>query len=214
MFRAAAPLLLHMPRCFLGAALALALGSCGGDTTPMPGKYTRYTTCGDPVCSGWKAKAGVPLCTTEKAGDSCATLNQQCDPKSDCNALLLCSDSDPTKNPGGCPISRRDAKTNIRYLSEDQRRQYADELSRLPLATYTYRSGGPLHLGFVIEDVKPSVSVDSGGSQVDLYGYTSLAVAAIQQQQQRITALEAQLAALEAQLAALRPARLRQPRKP
>jgi hypothetical protein len=73
----------------------------------------------------------------------------------------------------------------------------ADELARTKLATYRYKTGGPLRLGFLIDDQPLSMSVDPGRDMIDLYGYTSMAVAAIQQQQKQIAALQAQLADLK-----------------
>lgn len=183
-----------------GAALTMAalLGSCGGDSPPTTPQW--YTTCGDPVCRGYTPPAGVPKCTTEKAGATCATVGNKYDPMSDCNALLLCTTSDPTKQPGGCPISRRQYKTDIAYLDEAGLRRYADELSKVKLATYKYKSGGPTRLGFIIEDHEPSVSIDSQLDMVDLYGYTSMAVAALKLQEKQIAALQQQVRELSTQL--------------
>lgn len=177
-------------------------GSCGGDPGSPTGPLVYYTTCGDPVCTtpdmgGWRPKPGISLCTTEKAGDSCTPDGKQCDPKSDCNEVLRCASKDPKSSPGGCPISRRAYKTGIEYLDADGLKRYADELKKLRLATYKYKSGGPTHLGFIIEDVEPSVSVDSPRDMVDLYGYTSMAVAALKLQDQKIALLEQELAALK-----------------
>lgn len=185
------------------AALVLcaAGGSCGG-SPPPPALW--YASCGDPVCHGYDPKVGVAKCTTEKLGDSCPTVNASCDPMDSCNVLYVCTTSDPQKGPGGCPISRRQYKTDIAYLDEAGLHQYADELSRVKLATYKYKTGGPTRLGFIIEDHEPSVSIDSGRDMVDLYGYTSMAVAALKVQQQQLAALQKQVAELSAQLKAER----------
>jgi hypothetical protein len=101
-----------------------------------------------------------------------------------------------------CPISRRDAKQDIDYLDGERRRELADEILRYKLATYRYRTDGdhgPLHLGFIIDDVEPSMSIAPNGDSVDLYGYTSMAVAALQEQSQRIEALERELKDLKRQ---------------
>jgi hypothetical protein len=180
-------------------------GGCGGGGEFPPGTLQWYATCGDPVCSvpdmgGWHSKPGVPLCTTEKLGYPCTPDGTQCDPHSNCNELYLCTTKDPKTNPGGCPISRRVYKTDIEYLDAAGLKRYADELDRLRLATYKYKGGGPTHLGFIIEDVEPSVSVDSPRDMVDLYGYTSMAVAALKLQAQKIAALESELGQLKAAL--------------
>src|SRR5439155_22412171 len=60
------------------------------------------------------------------------------------------------------------------------------------------------HLGFIIDAVGASPAVAADGGHVDLYGYTSMAVGAIQAQQRRIDALTREVAALRAELARLR----------
>src|SRR5690348_3647410 len=107
-------------RMTLSAALvfgvASALGSCSSTSEPTvdaSAHLRRYLTCGDPVCRGYTAGSGAPLCTTEKADDPCSIDGQQCDPKSDCNALLVCASSDPKTRTGGCPISRARYKGDI-----------------------------------------------------------------------------------------------------
>lgn len=179
--------------------LGLTAGSCG---RPPAAPSQWYSTCGDPVCHGYDVKAGVAKCTTETLGASCATGSASCDPIDSCNVLYVCADKDPKQEPGGCPISRRQYKTDISYLDQDGLQRYADELSRVKLATYKYKTGGPTRLGFIIEDHEPSVSIDSDHDLVDLYGYTSMAVAALKLQQKRIDELQAQVAALSAQLGA------------
>ena len=102
-----------------------------------------------------------------------------------------------------CPISRRSYKTDIAYLDDGKRESVKDELMRYKLATYRYKADKTkaTHLGFIIDDVAPSAAVEGGdGDHVDLYGYTSMAVAALQQQQREIDALKAEVKALEAAL--------------
>ena len=75
----------------------------------------------------------------------------------------------------------------------------ACEIRRVRLATYRYKGEpalGTSHLGFIIDDLGASPAVGSDGTHVDLYGYASMAVAAIQIQQRRIEALEREVAAL------------------
>jgi len=55
--------------------------------------------------------------------------------------------------------------------------------------------------GFVIDDIEPSEAVDTGREMVDLYGYTSMAVAALQTQVRDIEALKREVADLRRQLA-------------
>ena len=197
--------------------LTAHLSGCGGDggggkDAGTPPALTWYTTCGDPVCRGYTAPAGVSRCTTEMAGASCTTEGQRCDPMDSCNVLLICAKSDPKTGPGGCPISRREAKQEIAYLDDNARSRLADEIQRTKLATYRYKTGGPLRLGFLIDDQPLSMSVDPSRDMIDLYGYTSMAVAAIQQQAKRIAALEAQLTELKQAASCARPS-VPRPRK-
>jgi hypothetical protein len=149
-------------------------------------------------------------------GETCRCKGLLCDPGSFCNERLLCTTSDPTHG-GVCPISRRSYKEDIRYLGEDERRRLHDELMRFPLATYRYRSSEAscrTHLGFIIEDVEPSPSVDAGHDVVDLYGYTTMAVAALQTQAREIEALHRELGALRAELESVRRERRADERAP
>jgi hypothetical protein len=101
--------------------------------------------------------------------------------------------------PGGCPMSTRRAKRDIRYLEATEVRALADAVDGTRLATYEYVDpalAGRTRLGFVIEDQPASFAVDPERSQVDLYGYTSMLVAAVQAQNERIEALERELAEL------------------
>ena len=185
--------------------LGFFASACGGSSPAAPKQW--YATCGDPVCRGYEAKAGVAKCTTETIGASCATASASCDPMDSCNVLYVCAESDPKLAAGGCPVSRRQFKTDINYLDQDGLQRYADELSRVKLATYKYKTGGPTRLGFIIEDHEPSVSIDSGRDMVDLYGYTSMAVAALKLQQKQLAELQQQVAELSAQLRAAKAGR-------
>lgn len=166
------------------------LVGCGG-TPSSPPQW--YYTCGDPVCRGYTGTVGVAKCTTEKAGASCSMEGVECDPTDSCNRKLRCATSDPTQQTGGCPISRRSAKTDIQYLGEPELRHYADEVMKMKLATFKYRSGGPTRLGFMIDDNPQSMSVDPERDMVDLYGYASMAMATLQVQQQQLGALQKRL---------------------
>lgn len=159
-----------------------------------------YATCGDPVCSGWKDK-GLPKCTDEEIGNPCANPGQMCDPMNFCNSVLVCTDTDPTSF--GCPISRASKKTEIRYLSSTQRNELAGQLLDFPLATWKYKAQGmqaPERLGFIIEDVEQTPAVDRHRDMVDLYGYMTMAVAALQAQNEQIDVLNQRIEELESQL--------------
>lgn len=162
-----------------------------------------FSTCGDPVCSGYTKPEGVAPCTAEQLeGNPCDAEGVTCDPMSDCNALLVCATKDPKQNEGGCPISRAEFKTDIEYLAPADLEQYAADLHSLRLATYRYRSApadAPSRLGIILEDNEQGIWVDAKHDRVDLYGYASLAVATLQLQQRQITALQAEVERLGAQ---------------
>jgi len=60
-----------------------------------------HYTCGDPVCVGYTVKPGVPLCTGQGLESRCEHEGLTCDPRDDCNRLLVCSVTDPLRGP--CP---------------------------------------------------------------------------------------------------------------
>jgi hypothetical protein len=181
----------------------------GGDGAPSGGSYKWYTTCGDPVCRGHQSQPGVATCTDAMTtGLACSTMGAKCDPGNACNALLVCSATDPKMTLGGCPVSARRYKEDIQYLDGAALQRYHDELMRLPLATWRYRTRPERRLGFVLEDAPSSAPVDAERDMVDLYGYTSMAVAALKVQAAQIEALERQVESLKKELAT-RPARSR-----
>ncbi len=185
-------------------AVACLCAACGGSAMNGGGDggTVWWTTCGPPTCSpdGAVPDSGLPHCAPGQAGTACSTPGAECDPYAPCDAHLLCSDKDPKTGPGGCPISRARFKKDIRFLSPPELRQYSRALLDLPLATFRYRSGDDrTHLGFLIDGHESLAGVE--GDHVDLYGYTSMAVAALQVQQQQIAELRAELAALRRQMA-------------
>nr|UXE44067.1 hypothetical protein Hi04_10k_c1000_00021 [uncultured bacterium] len=191
--------------CPIGNACASSTtaGTCQCVPSCTPGNGTYFFTCGDPVCGGHRPHDGIPACTTERAGDPCACVGATCDPDDVCNRLLECATSDPTHG-GICPISRRSYKQNISYLSEADLQRLHDDLLTFRLASYQYNMPGASpapHLGFIIDDVAPSPSVAANGDTVDLYGYTSMAVAAVQTQAQEIEALKREVESLRGQIA-------------
>jgi hypothetical protein len=133
----------------------------------------------------------------------------QCGDNNFCNPQQTCCVGQPFPVPtciNGdiCPISRREYKTDISYLGARERSTLAADLMKFRLATYRYKPGvadGESHLGFIIDDVAPSPAVAPTGSHVDLYGYTTMAVAALQQQQAQIAQLQKEVAALRTELA-------------
>jgi hypothetical protein len=197
----------------------------GGGTGPCPGTPQWYRTCGYPLCTAdaGTADAGSPCDSGQQVGKQCDTLGQQCDPGIGCGIVLVCATSDPTK--GGCPISRRSAKNDIRYLTAPELEEAANKALAVPLAHFRYKdeaiSRGP-HLGFIIEDVGSIEGVDAPSGTVDLYGYTSLVLAAVQLQAHEIERLQARVRQLElevdahprSQVAPASPAGHKLPRSP
>lgn len=150
------------------------------------------------VCAAAGCAPGLTAC-----GGACVDLNSD---NSNCGSCGTSCTAPETCNVGSCApsLSRRKFKTDINYLGAADTQRLHDELMRYRLATWRYKSqpeGGARHLGFMIDDVAPSASVSNGdGDSVDLYGYTSMAVAAIQLQDQQLQALREEVKALRARL--------------
>lgn len=151
--------------------------------------------------------AKVVFCNSQ---NKCETsFNGKLCGKTVCGPTQTCCEGVPLPEPtcmndGACPISRAKYKKDIAYLTEAEKRRLADDLMHVPLATYRYNSESEAdraHLGFIIEDVAPSPAVLANGERVDLYGYTSMSVAAVQLQAKEIAALRKELDALKAELA-------------
>lgn len=158
-----------------------------------------YSSCGAPVCGNPNQVPGSNTCGDKQEGQLCQQAGATCDLGNDCNQNLICAESDPKLEPGGCPISQAEFKREIHYLSAAEREQLTTELMRLPLASWQYKHEpqGPRRLGFIIEDKPPQEALRPDGTQVDLYGYMSVSVAALQSQSDKIKALEARLTQLE-----------------
>lgn len=179
-----------------GTSSSTSSSSSGG------GQLKWYTTCGAPVCDT-NMQPSMPACTTQKEGDSCDAMDPQCGLP--CGASLVCAAVDPKGTPPICPISLARYKHDIRYLPEGDLQRVHDDLIATPLATWRYNHEGPTgreHLGFIIDDNPKSPAVAESGEHVDLYGYTSMAVAALQVQQKQIEALARETRALREELRA------------
>lgn len=184
-----------------------------GDENPpadlggQAGDLQWYTTCGDPVCSGYGGPwEGVPACGEIKEGDPCQTAGETCDFMSDCNARLICASEDPKQQVGGCPISRAEFKHNITYADPAELAGYYQDLLDLRLATYQYRdrTDGRRSLGVILEDGEGEIWADAANDRVDLYGYGSLAIAGVQVQAAELAELRTQMEAMQRELAELR----------
>lgn len=196
-------------RCIttVGPGAGGAIGTGGSAAGGSSGALQWYRTCGPPVCQAplpgsGGTSSGLPRCaTTEVPGAPCPTAGTECDDGAACSGPLLCAASDPTHG-GNCPISRAKFKTDIEYVSSAEREKLAEDVQSMPLVRYRYKDAPEReHLGFIIEDIEPSPGVDSANDRVDLYGYASMAVAAIQEQHREIEALKRELAELRAEVA-------------
>jgi hypothetical protein len=106
--------------------------------------------------------------------------------------VICCSGS-------SCPVSRRVYKRDIEQLEDGALKQIYEDLRHIRLSTYAYKtdpSGTPRHLGFIIDDTETHYPINPDGNSVDLYGYMSMAVAAIQVQSKEIESLRAEVARL------------------
>ena len=201
-----------MQRSLLAILACCAACGSGMGTATQPdaggqGMAVWWHTCGLPACP--PPDAGIPdsglrSCSSQLTGSACSPVGDECDPQLGCGVYLLCSTTDPTQQYGGCPVSRMRYKKDIRYLSQEELRATARDLLALPLADFRYREGdGRKHLGFMIDGHESLACVD--GDRVDLYGYASMAVAAVQVQAAEIAELRAELATLRKELRKRRP---------
>jgi MFS family permease len=158
-----------------------------------------YTSCGAPVCDNNPApydSPSIPNCAPNSEGKACDSAGAVCDGVATCGATYVCAKSDPRLL--SCPMSRARFKEDIAYLTEGELHAYHERVVSMPLAYYHYRARRDLgpQLGFIIEDIEPSVAVS--GDRVNLYGYLSMAVAAIKVQQAQIESLQRQVKGLRA----------------
>ncbi len=192
--------------------------AAAGQACPTQGAYCVYdgldcectncttgpvdTCAGDPTwhCAAPNADAACPA-ALPLLGTACSTEGKTCTYACGTGGARLCKQGAwYTANGGPCPVSTRRAKKEIVYLDQAERARIARELERFKLATYVYRDpalAGKRHLGFIIEDVPGSPAVDAEGNMVDLYGYASMLVAAVQTQGEEIRKLRAELARLK-----------------
>lgn len=190
---------------YLSALVIVSLlGACrAAQTPPSPSQTLKwFTTCGDPVCGQPGASPAPATCGDRVEGAACSVAGQTCELGNACHQKLICAEQDPKLQPGGCPISRPIYKQQIHFIQPAERAKLAQKLERLPLATWHYRfePQGPARLGFMIAAGTPAELVKPDGNSVDLYGYMSLAVAAIQEQHQQIETLQQRVTQLETAL--------------
>ena len=164
--------------------------------------------CTNPCPSGTVClKASGP----QPADIGCTTIPKACNGVATCDCMknCFCNQGVDTCSPekdgsllcNNGTISKRAFKTDIAYVSNEEREDLARETLAIPLATYRYKTEGEndkRHLGFIIDD-QPQTSPAVAGDQthVDQYGYTSMLLATVQQQQKQIDALRKEVDALK-----------------
>lgn len=177
-----------------------APGACPGSGSDAPSHSCWDGSTAGPTCAdsggkcGWTITTCPPVPAELECGANVCKKGQTC-----CSGVPF---PKPTCIDGTmCPISQRQHKKDIAYLSETDRQRLNDELMSFRLATYRYKSeqvSEREHLGFIIDDVAPSAAVLQSGERVDMYGYQTMAVAALQTQAAEMTKLRRELDELKA----------------
>jgi len=160
------------------------------------------------IDAGFKCASGE-VCVTKTSG---VQTTHQCYPlpacgcqgKSDCECIGACACGNVQcqgSSSGGItcvgPVSRRAFKTDIEYVSDEEQKELARETLQTSLAEYRYKTepeSSKRHLGFIIDDMPAgSPAVDGDGTHVDLYGYSTMLLATVKEQQKQIDALQKQV---------------------
>ncbi len=166
------------------------------------------TTCASPCPSGtFCLKASGPT----QVDLGCTPIPPECNGTATCSCMADCFC--PPNNINQCTagqgflmcdngaVSRREYKTDISYVDDAERVALADEALNTRLAEYRYKTDPettPRHLGFIIDDMPAtSRAVQADKTHVDLYGYTSMLLATVQEQQKQIDDLKKQVDALQ-----------------
>jgi len=154
-----------------------------------------YPACNGPIQCGQTIYPASPCGPNQTLGQSCTMLGNRCNPPGETCSQLGCLPAPPET----CPISRRAYKRDIRYLDDADLDAFRAEVLALKLARYRYATDAaadPERLGFMIDDAPRTPAVAPDATHVDLYGYTSMIVAAVQAQAKEIEALQREVAGL------------------
>ena len=185
-------------------------GACGSACQSFTGPCATNNSCtGDAVCVTKDAPAGqthecYPMCGCN--GDPCSCVGQcACGAGNSCTILntggIYCS---------GGPVSKGAFKTDVDYVDDEERASLADQVLSTHLAEYRYKTEpetAKRHLGFIIDDMPAgSPAVEADGTHVDLYGYTTMLLATVQEQQREIAELKTQVDALSRAAPSIHPA--------
>jgi Chaperone of endosialidase len=192
-----------------GGAAGQGGGTAGAGGARSCGPAASCPSCTTGACCGTSCCAPGEWCDNTGAAPAC-----RCGSNAACTGGNMCASGGPAPVDGTatcgftccggsvgspCPISRRVFKRDIERLDQSDLARIYDELRKIQLSTYHYKtdpSGTPRHLGFIIDDTKTPYPINADGMSVDLYGYMSMSVAAIQIQSREIEALRAEIAAL------------------
>jgi endosialidase-like protein len=186
------------------------IGGSGQGGARMCGPDPSCARCTTGACCGTACCAPGEWCDTSGASPTC-----RCGANGACTGVTTCASGGPAQIGGAsgtdscgficcgggtpCPLSRRVFKRDIENLDEAGLQRVYDDLRNLRLTTYAYKADpqqAKRHLGFIIDDTKTPYPINADGNTVDLYGYLSMAVAAIQVQSREIEELRAELAKL------------------
>jgi hypothetical protein len=170
--------------------------------------------CGDGGCAQFTTDCGNTKCATNEVcvmKTSGVQTTHQCYPlptcgcsgKSMCECVGACAcGNEQCQNSSSgvsCvgPVSRREFKTDISYVSDEEQKELARETLQTNLAEYRYKTepeSSKRHLGFIIDDMPAgSPAVQGDGTHVDLYGYTTMLLATVKEQQKQIDTLQKQV---------------------
>jgi hypothetical protein len=165
-------------------------------------------SCSGPLtwhCEAPSADASCPAARPNR-GTACSVEGKLCEYGCEQDASRKCVGGAwvAATAPGGCPKSTRRAKRDIVYLDDAALRRVAQQAAQLRLATYRYRDpalDGRTHLGFILEDHPRSPASDLDRQEVDLYSFTSMALALAQDQRRQLEALRVEIRSVRARLA-------------
>lgn len=192
-----------------GGASSGGAGSCKtDDNCPEVGLCAPCAddSCAEPRCLDGKCQLSCDAGATTggAGGGSCSAEHGSCANGETCCAGLECCAGVPVP-PGNeyCGIMCPESDQNIKrdFLSVDPN-QVLDQLSRLPIGTWSYRAEGSTqrHIGPMAQDFKAAFNVGSSDRTILQVDADGVAFAAIQALNARLTALEQQNQQLQQQL--------------
>lgn len=192
------------PRCVDTGKNPEHCGACG--VTCQSGACLANACVESPACEGETCAEGLACSDMAGQGRCCpegTTLTANISSFFGC-----CPDTDVCGcKDGACPISRLEHKHDLALVTDDELVRLGDALLATPLYTWRYDDApGATRFGFLIDESAPDFAVLPDGERVDLYGYTSLAVAALKRQRLELDALRLRLESLERRLDLLAPA--------